>query len=115
VYKMQAMGNAVAFINPRNTSCRCLSCGKITRCKSELFICKACGFSLNRHLLALINIFGVFLQDLQQIPQDVASPVPAEGVQMKMTDGEFCELKETVIRGLSQVAKNTEMVLLLPT
>jgi hypothetical protein len=66
-------------------------------------------------LLALINIFGVFLRDLQQNPQDVASPVPAEGVQMTMTDGEFCELKETVIRGLSQVAKTTERVLLLPT
>jgi len=115
VYKMQAMGNAVAFINPRNTSCRCLNCGKITRCKSELFRCKWCGFTVNRHLLALINIFGVYLQDLQQSPQDVASPVPAEGVQMKMTDGEFRELKETVIRGLSQVPQSTEMVLLLST
>ena len=114
-YKMQAMGNAVAFINPRNTSCRCLNCGKITRCKSELFHCKSCGFTINRHLLALINIFGVFWQDLQNKSQDVASPVPAEGIQMKMSDGEFRELKETVIRGLSQVAKNTEMVLLLPT
>jgi len=64
VYKMQAMGNAVAFINPRNTSCRFLNCGKITRCKSELFRLKVCGFTMNRHLLALINIFGVFLQDL---------------------------------------------------
>ena len=115
VYKMQAMGNAVAFINPRNTSCRCLSCGKITHCKSELFRCKSCGFTMNRHLLALINIFGVFLQDLQQRPQDVASPVPAEGVQMTMTDGEFRELQETVVRGLSQVAKSTERVLLLST
>jgi len=70
---------------------------------------------MNRHLLALINIFGGFLQDLQKAPQDVASAVPAEGVQMKMTEGEFCELKETVIRGLSQVTKSTEMILLLST
>jgi len=70
---------------------------------------------MNRHLLALINIFGVLLRDLQQQPQDVASSVPAEGVQMTMTEGEFRELQETVIRGLSQVAETTEMVLLLST
>jgi len=70
---------------------------------------------MNRHLLALLNIFGVYLQDLQQIPQDVASSVPAEGVQMMMTDGELRELKETVIRGLSQVPQSTEMILLLST
>jgi len=79
----------------------------------QYFHCKSCGFTVNRHLLALINIFGVFWQDLQQIPKDVASPVPAEEVQMKITEGEFRKLQETVIQGLSQVAKTTEMVLLL--
>ena len=70
---------------------------------------------MNRHLLAVVNLFGVFLQDLQKTSQDVASSVPAEGVQMRMTNGEFRELQETVIRGLSQGPKSTEIRLLLST
>lgn len=99
-YKANSTGHLVEYINPRNTSVKCLKCGKITRCKSQVFTCKHCGFSINRHFQATFNIIEAFLKS-----QNVASSDPAERRQMKTMAGELCKFKESIVRDASQCGK----------
>ncbi len=99
-YKANSTGHFVEYINPRNTSVKCLKCGTITRCKSHVFTCKHCGFSINRHFQATFNIIEVFLKN-----QNVASSDPAERRQMKTMAGELLKFKESIVRDASQCDK----------
>ncbi|MFX0101443.1 MAG: zinc ribbon domain-containing protein [Candidatus Hodarchaeota archaeon] len=93
-YKSNSAGYLVEYVNPRDTSKVCLKCGKKTKINGQIFTCNHCGYTINRHFLATINIAGKYLKN-----QNVASSVPAERQQMKMMHGAFRKCKETIIQG----------------
>ncbi len=104
-YKATSTGHLVEYKNPRNTSKKCLKCGKLTPCKTQIYVCKHCGFTINRQIQAPINIAKKYLMDrLKNFSKhkNVASPVPAERRLMKIMLGELCEFKEHIIRDASQ-------------
>ena len=58
-YKAEAAGCRVETVDPRKTSQRCSKCGytaRSNRKNQSLFVCGACGFSLNADLNAARNI-----------------------------------------------------------
>jgi putative transposase len=96
-YKVKATGHPVQHVNPRYTSQICLQCGRRTKCWGHTFTCKHCGFRINRHILATLNIGEVFLKS-----QNVARSDPAERSQMTMMERAVRNCKETIIREASQ-------------
>ena len=96
-YKVKATGHPVKYVNPRYTSQNCLQCGKRTKCWGKMFTCKHCGFTMERHILATLNIAEVFLNT-----QNVARPDPAERHQMTMMARAVRNCKDTIIREASQ-------------
>lgn len=59
IYKAEAIGVRVAFIDPRHTSQTCSKCGhreRSNRKSQSLFKCRSCGFALNADLNAARNI-----------------------------------------------------------
>ncbi len=104
-YKVTSTGHLVEYENPRNTSKKCVKCGNLTRCKTQTFVCKHCGFTINRQIQAPLNIAERYLNTrLKKINKNknVASPVPAEGQLMKTMLGELREFKEHIVRDASQ-------------
>lgn len=104
-YKAASTGHLVEYKNPRNTSKKCLNCGKLTPCKNQIYVCKHCGFIINRQIQAPINIANKYLTDRLKKSnkhKNVASPVPAERQLMKIMLGELREFKEHIIRDASQ-------------
>ena len=57
-YKAECAGKVVTFVNPKNTSQKCSSCGKIVKkiLNIKIHKCPYCGLVLNRHVNAAINI-----------------------------------------------------------
>ncbi|GCC10519.1 putative transposase DNA-binding domain protein [archaeon] len=57
-YKAEWAGKVVTFVNPKNTSQECSSCGKIVKKNLSLKThkCPYCGLVLDRHVNAAINI-----------------------------------------------------------
>jgi len=57
-YKAESAGKKVVFVNPRNTSQSCSSCGEIVKkgLSVRTHICPYCGLILNRDVNAAINI-----------------------------------------------------------
>ena len=57
-YKAEWAGKVVTFVNPKNTSQECSSCGKIVtkNLNIKTHKCPYCGLVLNRHVNAAINI-----------------------------------------------------------
>jgi putative transposase len=96
-YKVKATGYPVKYINPRYTSQICLKCGKRTKCRGHTFTCKHCGFSIDRHVLATLNIGEVFLKS-----QYVARSDPAERSRMTMMERAVRNCKDTIIREAGQ-------------
>jgi len=96
-YKVKATGHPVKYINPRYTSQICLQCGRRTKCWGHTFTCKHCGFTIDRHVLATLNIGEVFLKT-----QNVARSDPAERSRMTMMERAVRNCKETIIREASQ-------------
>jgi putative transposase len=112
--KVNATGNAVVKVSARNTSRKCIKCGKNTTCRSATFTCQQCGFSMNRHLLAAINILDKYLVDIDKIKskhQDVASAVPAESDRMKSVAGAFRERVESIGGDRKNVITRVDMLL----
>jgi len=104
-YKATSTGHLVEYENPRNTSKKCLKCGKLTPCKTQTYVCKHCGFTINRQIQAPVNIAEKYLNKrLKKSNKNkhVASPVPAERQSMKIMLGELREFKERIIRDASQ-------------
>jgi putative transposase len=104
-YKATSTGHLVEYENPRNTSKKCLKCGKLTSCNTQIFVCKHCGFTINRQIQAPINIAEKYLtKRLKKTNKNknVASPVPAERQLMKTMLGELREFKERIVRDASQ-------------
>ena len=109
-YKVKATGHPVKFINPRYTSQICLKCGRRSKCWGHTFTCKHCGFSIDRHVLATLNIGEVFLKT-----QNVARSDPAERSRMTMMERAVRNCKETIIREASQDHEIMRIYLLLST
>ena len=104
-YKATSTGHLVEYENPRNTSKRCLKCGGLTSCTTQTFVCKHCGFTINRQVQAPFNIAEKYLTKRLKTPnknKNVASPVPAERQLMKTMLGELREFKERIVRDASQ-------------
>jgi IS605 OrfB family transposase len=110
-YKANSTWHLVEYIDPKNTSKKCLKCGKLSRCSSNLFTCKYCGFIINRHFQATANIIDVFLER-----HNVASNSdPAEGRQMKTMVRELRKFKDSVVRDANHCDKMIQMYSLLST
>jgi len=96
-YKVTATGHPVHYINPRYTSQICLKCGRRSKCWGQTFTCKHCGFTIDRHILATLNIGEVFLKT-----QNVARSDPAERSRMTTMERAFRKCKDTIVREASQ-------------
>ncbi|MFX1293487.1 MAG: zinc ribbon domain-containing protein [Promethearchaeota archaeon] len=96
-YKVKATGHPVKSVNPRYTSHVCLKCGKRTNCRGHTFTCKHCGFSIDRHVLATLNIGDGFLET-----QNEASIDPAERSRMARMARIVRNYKETMIQEANQ-------------
>jgi putative transposase len=104
-YKATSTGHLVEYENPRNTSKTCLKCGKLTPCKTQTYVCKHCGFTINRQIQDPVNIAEKYLNKrLKKSNKNkhVASPVPAERQSMRTMLGELREFKERIVRDASQ-------------
>ena len=55
-YKARWEGVPVSYVDPRFTSRKCPVCGCTVEPNGHLTECKNCGFKMNRHLLAALNI-----------------------------------------------------------
>ena len=107
-YKATSTGHLVEYESPRNTSKKCLNCGKLTSCKTQTFVCKHCGFTINRQIQAPINIAEQYLNKRLKKSNNnkhVTSPVPVERQLMKTMLGELREFKERIVRNASQYDK----------
>lgn len=109
-YKTNGAGHLVSYQNPRYTSINCLKCGKTTKCNTHEFVCRHCGFKINRHFQATFNIVNKFIEN-----QDVASSDSAERHRMKMMAGELRKFKESIIGDASQYDKINGIYPLLST
>ena len=81
VYKAQARGVTVVYVDPRYTSQKCAVCGhreRANRQSQEHFCCKACGHQANADVNAAINIRANHLLTL-------GCPVNQPIVSMKAT------------------------------
>jgi IS605 OrfB family transposase len=61
VYKSRLIGVPVQFVDPRNTSRTCSTCGSVSkqnRPTRDKFICVSCGFTANADTNAASNIAG---------------------------------------------------------
>ena len=117
-YKATSTGHLVEYENPRNTSKKCLECGNLTNCKTQTFVCKHCGFTIDRQIQAPINIAEKYLNKrLKKLNKNknVASPVPAERQLMKTMLGELREFKERIVRDASQSDELYHSISLLST
>lgn len=67
IYKAEAKGISVEFIDPRYTSQHCLACGNTSRNNRNgaLFSCRKCHFKMNADLVGSKNILLKYLQALQ--------------------------------------------------
>jgi putative transposase len=96
-YKINRTGYLVSYQNPSYTSITCLKYGKIANSTSHTFVCRFCGFKINHHFQATVNIVHRFLKN-----QDVASSDSAERYQMKMMARELRKFKDSLIGDTSQ-------------
>ncbi|MFX1293892.1 MAG: IS200/IS605 family accessory protein TnpB-related protein [Promethearchaeota archaeon] len=96
-YKIKATGHPIKYVNPRYTSQICLQCGKRTKCWGHTFTYKHCGFTIDRHILATLNIGEIFLKS-----QHAARSDPAERSRMTMMERAVWNCKEPIIREASQ-------------
>jgi putative transposase len=64
-YKVEEIDGKLIFVNPKNTSRKCSSCGHIdknSRTSQADFLCTKCGFECNADLNAAINIYELGLK-----------------------------------------------------
>ena len=117
-YKATSTGHLVEYENPRNTSTQCLNCRMFTSCITQTFVCKHCGFTINRQIQAPFNIAEKYLIKRLKIlnkNKNVASPVPAERQLMKTMLGELREFREHIVRDASQNDEIYHSISLLST
>lgn len=80
VYKAEALGKRVVFIDPRYTSQRCSACGlieKTNRYKNK-YACKHCGYIEHSDVNAAINIRDLYYLSLVQQPEQAPVNEPHE-------------------------------------
>jgi len=83
-YKAEAKGIPVLLIEPRNTSKMCSHCSHISprnRKSQSLFVCEACGISLNADYNASQNIRQLGISQLSSLPvnqRNVGDILPAD-------------------------------------
>ena len=117
-YKATSTGHLVEYENPRNTSRKCLKCGKVTPCETQIFVCKHCGYTINRQVQAPINIAETYIErKLKEWEKNknVASSVPAERRLMKTVLGELREFKDFIVRDASHIDERYDIISLSST
>jgi IS605 OrfB family transposase len=55
-YKMAWLGYETHYVNAKNTSKTCPRCGSLSKVKGQVYKCKKCGYSADRHFIACVNI-----------------------------------------------------------
>ena len=84
VYKAEAAGIPVAFVDPRNTSRTCSKCGhceKANRKSQAKFLCLQCGFETNADSNAAVNI-GVRASSSESL-LSIAEPITAYQLRLR--------------------------------
>jgi len=78
-YKTEWAGKVVTFVNPKNTSQECSSCGKMVKKNLSIKVhnCPYCGLVLDRHVNAAINILK---RGLQKVGKEYADSMPVRGL-----------------------------------
>jgi putative transposase len=117
-YKATSTGHLVEYEDPRDTSRTCLKCGKKTTCKTQIFTCKHCGYTIDRQVQAPINIAEKYIE--KKLTQwednkDVASSVPAERQLMKTVLRELREFKDLIVRDVSQIDERYNFISFVST
>jgi IS605 OrfB family transposase len=80
VYKAEALGKVIEYVDPRYTSQRCNSCGHIARKNRDgsIFECEKCGHKDGADLNAAKNIRDLWLETTNLNPERAGSSQRAE-------------------------------------
>ncbi|MEM1938543.1 MAG: transposase [Acidilobaceae archaeon] len=115
-YKAYERGLNVAEVDAKKTSITCPSCGYMDKenRNGDRFKCKKCGFELNSHYVACLNLFSrlndgavairggridIYLEAGSVVPADVAPDDPANSEQV---------LREKPVTTIPKIIKNTQ-------
>ncbi|MEM2897282.1 MAG: transposase [Candidatus Bathyarchaeia archaeon] len=85
-YKAKWEGIPVLYVNPRSTSQTCPICGYREKPNGQLFKCPQCGWKMNRHFNAAINLLKAqdeWVWFAHNSPSNVAVSRPLQGGKQK--------------------------------
>jgi putative transposase len=77
-YKVEETGGRVVFVNPKNTTKMCSSCGKLTskELSDRMHECSLCGLIMDRDLNASKNILRIGMDSLRDRDIPIEAPTP---------------------------------------
>lgn len=78
VYKVEETGGQVIKVNPKDTTKKCSSCGKITskELSDRTHECNCCGLVMDRDLNASKNILRIGMDSLRSVKTPIEAPMP---------------------------------------
>jgi putative transposase len=77
-YKAEDAGTKIVFVNPKNTTKMCSSCGKLTskELSNRIHECSLCGLIMDRDLNASKNILRIGMDSLRDRNIPIEAPTP---------------------------------------
>jgi len=77
-YKVEETGGKIVYVNPKNTTKMCSSCGKITskELSDRIHECSWCGLVMDRDLNASKNILRIGMDSLRNRDIPIEAPTP---------------------------------------
>ena len=77
-YKVEETGGKIVFVNPKNTTKMCSSCGKLTskELSDRIHECSLCGLIMDRDLNASKNILRIGMDSLRDRDIPIEAPTP---------------------------------------
>jgi len=77
-YKAEEAGTRIVFVNPKNTTKMCSSCGKLTskELSDRIHECSLCGLVMDRDLNASKNILRIGMDSLRDRDIPIEAPTP---------------------------------------
>ena len=77
-YKVEETGGKIVYVNPKNTTKMCSSCGKLTskELSDRIHECNLCGLVMDRDLNASKNILRIGMDSLRDIKVPIEAPTP---------------------------------------
>jgi len=77
-YKVEETGGKIVYVNPKNTTKMCSSCGKLTskELSDRIHECSLCGLVMDRDLNASKNILRIGMDSLRDRDISIEAPMP---------------------------------------